>query len=209
MGYAKKRNRHATFEDRARDFLRDLGRKTISPAFKRVRFGRQKVFDVGLGQYRRLVRKRRPDHLRYTRHLEGKVLRYLKDGLITPEHYELVPVKGDVIDGQAVQEFFDKPTATQLMDFLKLKEPRIHWSKALAHRKYLSMEQVKVCKKLMGQNKGITADKVNDAVDELNRHLKLSSNSPRAFIVNLAYRQNVMVLGQTRDGKIRLALIDM
>ena len=63
-------------------------------------------------------------------------------------------------------------------------------------------DYVELCKKLLGEYNGIDDKKMTDAYDEITDHL---FNAQGGHIA----QQNIIVLGMTREGKLRLAIVDV
>lgn len=193
MGLLNARKKAERFARRATAFVRDLSRDTGH---------RDLVLDtrdmrIGVGRHRKLIFKRE-GHLRDAHACQEAILKHLRTSGKVPEHYVLVPVRAEIIGEKAVQDFFHKPSVSQLKRFFESKtntEP--------ARENYLKEEEEASCKRFLKQNKGITLDAINSAYEEFHGHWG------QAKIRHIFFPFNCVVLGQTRDGKIRLALIDV
>lgn len=190
MGFRGRKRRLSNFEQRARDFVRDLKR---GRGFREVSSG-GKIIRVGMGKHKRLVQKK---HKRALNTGERDLLIYLAKEEITPECYELVPVPGVVVEGVPVQEYFHKPSVYRLQVFLYAKEK----GQRLSDLSDFSRHEFDLCKRFLKDNKDLTLAKLNLALQELNTHMSESGKGP-------SLSSNYIVLGQTDDGRIRIAMVD-
>lgn len=202
----QRRRRH--FMERAHALFGavEKGRKAEYEAMKR----QDTPIIIGRGKHRRLVIKT-TWHLECTMMLQEKLLSFLKTEGITPQHYSLHEVRAARLGGATivpgltgsavVQEYFDKPTVAELLSYF-------HWKAGREQRRLPSKGTILLCKKLTGthDNKKLTPDKVQEAYRELYRHAHDKKVLGKDF--HPIAEQNVVVLGLTRDAKVRLALID-
>lgn len=121
---------------------------------------------------------------------------------VTPVNYVLD--KPAFSEEHRVQEYFNKPSLSLLTKYLKtIKEGR--------YTPDLSREEALLCKQFINPpcNKGITLERLEETKQEFYRHLKdagLSGDESNELGID---ETNVIVLGQNRDERIRLAIVDI
>ncbi|MAG21709.1 MAG: hypothetical protein CL943_00185 [Candidatus Diapherotrites archaeon] len=67
----------------------------------------------------------------------------------------------------------------------------------------LTMEEVRICKNFLKSNKGVSMEQIEASVKELQEHLDLLSYQAAV------HESNILVIGNTPDKKIRLAIVDL
>lgn len=203
---AGRKNRNKRFLNRARSFVRSPKKKGEIV---------EEIFDdasitIGKRSNRRLVLKRPRDRAA-THYLQQRMGEYLAENKIQPEHFVLVTPEGAEVGGHWIQEYFQKPTMRTLAFYFraigsKKKQKELPYSSYLLARSFIKNPR----------NAPITSSKVSSAYAELFRYYSyaVASNfihfsghplSPGLALVG----KNIVVLGINRDGKLRLAIIDV
>lgn len=88
-----------------------------------------------------------------------------------------------------MQEYFEKPSLQALQRF------RDNASGLSEHDRLL-------CRKLLKQYPGMTARALSHAENELQAHLKIVK-------LQIPVLSNIIALGLTKEGKVRLAIVDL
>ncbi len=198
MGLKGRERRLKHFERRAEAFTRAIDKEGY---YEGQRFSkwiqRDKRVKIGVGEHKRLVEKRL-GHVGPAKIVEASLKNYLKKNKITPKYYSLVEIGAS--SKFKVQEYFNKPSAAELDEFLRTRQAS---SKEKRISKKLSRKQALLCKSFVNQHKGITLEKLQKAIVELQKHCtKIPS---RIALIST----NAIVLGLTKEGKIRLAVVDI
>ena len=188
MGLKGRARRLRNFLQRARAFERD--------SFEQKGFNVQKRdgrrLTVGVGKHRRLVQKNVSRQANVATVYAEKLFVFLKTNNISPKYYKLERLAFDPETG--VQEYFNRPSALSLIHFLNAKENQL--------RQVLGKTDANLCKKFMGEFPKVTLEKIDKAKEELFEHLKGVTEYPQV-------ESNILVIGQTRNGKLRLAIVDV
>ncbi len=183
------------FERRAAQFVREisLGKVKKDPIHG--------YLFVGRGNLKRLIYKRKADDFYATVNLGD----FLKDRLSRTPAKHFVPVFPIHSKKYLVQEQFNAPTLDSLSRFLEKVDPNEPLSWLTKKVKREDLERT-LCKRLMGKsvNRSITMERLEAAYEELLHNLWPLLDKDIWRI----HKQNVLVLGATRDGKIRLTVID-
>ncbi|MFH1126183.1 MAG: hypothetical protein V1703_03580 [Candidatus Altiarchaeota archaeon] len=207
MGIKTRHKRLEHFEERAGAFYEDVKELGEGEAYRKVKRDGKAIL-VGVGKHERLCLKRNPRHVQWAQDLQNLLLKSARSGLIRPEHYELVAIGGSADTG--VQEYFHKPSMYQLKRYLEIKKDesslgrplRITEFSQMADDQYLTREDVLLCRQFMKQFTGVTLEKLENAGVEFDENLFT------AGFRGVMQWANIIVLGQNRDGRIRLALAD-
>lgn len=190
MGLKGRKRRLKNFKQRAFDFVGD---EAFGIGYRRIIRDRKEM-QVGTGKHKRLISK-------ISKHMSNVIprIRKIEEELLSKksatESYEIVRAHANT--DFAVQEYFNRPSISELLEFFKMKKLKLKKSS------YLTQETGLMCKSFANRHKGITIEKLEKASAELRNDIKSTSFTG---IVNSG---NVIVLGQNRDGKIRLAIIDL
>jgi len=155
---------------------------------------RDKKVLVGTGQHKRLTAKRHPLELQFANEVYSKLMHSFRH-FGNPKLFVLVKPACSYETG--IQEYFEKPSVAELINFLEAK-------KSHSPSSYLKRKQALICKRFTNHplNKGISLEKLRAALDEL-------KDSCAKVSLGKLFGHNIIVLGQNMDGKIRLALIDV
>ncbi len=201
-----RKRRLKNFEKRAEAFYEDMQNAKNTKFLKRD----GKLIEIGTGTNRRLVEKR---HLKNTFASQKKIFDYLQEKLITPKNYELVPVAeyfGVSTRSQGfiqVQEYFHRPSVAALKSYLDYKNAQRALGTKKAFEKYrtiiqlMSREEFLLCKRFTNQNKGVSYLSLFKKAQEFEKHLKEAN----VWIDE----KNIIILGVTSAGKLRLAIVDV
>jgi len=208
MGIRTRRKRLEHFEQRADAF--DLALMEGVEGVDHRHVERDKDIIVGSGQHRRLMMKRSPRHLEFVGRDYEILLDYYQKKGVKPKHYALERVKFS--ENTGVMEYFNTPSVDELNNYLKLREVEKERGKPFtlpeaidaAGEFDLTRDEWFICKRFSKQNPGITLEKLGNAFDELHGHIRESIGSD----VNIV-GSNILVLGQMKDGKIKLAIVDV
>ena len=193
MGLAGRKRRLRNFDERAKQFASALAKKEGSASKGANRDFRP--ITVGTGQHRRLVIKGKPQHAYVADHITKMLLADLQAKKVTPKTFVLVQPR---LSENGVQEYFHKPSINSLGEYLS---PR--YREVLKGRRpddYALSRQFANQR----QNKGITYSQLVEAFDEFNGHLDAMKDG-----LGRVLSTNLIVLGKTKEGKLRLALIDV
>lgn len=193
MGLKGRKHRLKRFDKRAKAFAGDarIDRESIDLEREHRRIM------VGTGRHKRLIKKQSATHLINALEQQRLIAEHLRKKKNPPEHYAFVEVKADFQEG--VQEYFHKPSVGALMYFFRFKQKgRVASS--------LGKEDWCLCKQFLGQFKEVTLEKLKVAFKEFEKDFMDSAFEgwPNRFRLP----SNTIVLGQNRDGRLRLALID-
>ena len=207
MGLAGRKRRLKNFDERAAQFKSAL-MKGRSPASKEI--GRDfRNITVGAGQHRRLVIKAKPHHAFVADQLAKMLIADMKAKGTSPKTFVLALPR--VTEG-GVQEYFHKPSINSLVEYLYFGKPKknsIAEYRSIRHRAILKAKQphdYALCKQFANQrqNREITAEQLVEAFDEFNSHLDAMKDG-----LGRVLSSNIIVLGRTKEGKLRLALVDV
>jgi len=190
MGYKGRKARLKNFQQRADSFFRAM-LKPLEKNSTRVNRDNRQIL-IGTGVNKRLIVKASPDHALIAKNCETKLISFLKTKNIIPRTYTLSPV---ILDSSGrVQEYFHKPSLAALVRYVSSKT----WAS------HVSSEDYKLCKQFFGQkqNKGITFDVLEQTKKEYLGHFS-AANLPAIWV------QNIIVLGKLKDGRLRLAIVDI
>ncbi|GEM_PF-1960530 len=209
MGIKGRKRRLRNFKERARAFTADVVKRT-GRGYKRLEFDGKELL-VGAGKNRRLIGKGSNiyEHLLEGQRRQEMLQQYLRIRQIVPKNYGLVRPASALIDPNiknrlqftyGVQEFFHRPNLLALEDFLRLKQTGFRNKGEYLQHWMRSKEEYFLCKRLMNQHKVITKQKVEDAAQEIGSHLWGAG-------IDIAL-QNLVVVGVTRQGRLRLAIVD-
>lgn len=178
-----RKRRLARFDARAQSF-----------AYEFVHGGRSKTIardgnDMAVGDknYRGLIVKMDRNALPESKRRFGAINGYLARRKIVPGHFVLVEAKGAVKNGVHIQDYFHAPSVDMLYNYF-------------IGKKFETKEEYWMCKRFARQFRGITKEKLEMASKELVRYA--------LECIIYADPRNTIVLGQNRDGKLRLAIID-
>ena len=193
MGIKGRKRRLRNFPQRAealeKDIKRGRGFETSKHDFRNLR--------VGVGKHKRLAKKKMSSkHSKLAANISNELSIYLKKNRIIPESYELVMLSFD--PKTHIQEYLNRPSIFLLDSFLSCKKKGVKEFKSPRKK-----HELDCCKKLLGEFPKITLDKIHKAVEELNKHLTKIYNQ-----IGIA-KSNFVVVGQTMNGKIRLAIVDI
>lgn len=155
----------------------------------------RKCLWVGTGEHRRLAFKPNLKHVGRAYVQQEKLLNHLSEKQITPEHYKIVRVGLDAKTG--LQEYFHRPSLEALERFLNFRQTKRHTS-----LNELEAEDLRLCKQFLGKHKGLTLEKIKSAEEEIFLHLSEIGEIGQI-------KANIVVVGTTRDGKLRLAIVDV
>ena len=181
MGLKGRKRRLKNFEKRATAFVKDLNNDKGYKLIDRD----DRITAIGVGKHKRLVKKKSALEAADAIHYSRKLVSYLNKKKIVSKSYQLVIARLDSKTG--VQEYFNRPSFELLVNF--------KWGRVC------EKENADLCRKLFGDFPGITWEKLREAETELLKHLKKIDHWPDV--------SNIIVVGQTRDGKLRLALVDI
>ena len=186
-----RKRRLKNFEKRAEAFSKLTAAEFWKPSRLETRqiTRDDRLIQIGAGKHKRLTLKRKPWEYERAR-IDVPILNaYLHKNKIVPECYVLVHVGFSERTG--VQEYFNKPSVNELLHFLS------------GGGRYLGKESYFNFKRFIKQpcNKGISYEKLNAACNEFAGH----NSKATGYSMN---NSNIIVLGQNRDGKIRLAIVD-
>lgn len=160
---------------------------------------------VGKRNTRRVVEKREPD-LSYARDQRNRIITYLSNHSLVPSHFVLVVPAEARGEKGVYQEFFGRPSVQSLRSYLQYKRsgpPRM-WVP--------SKEEYLTAKRFANQpqNNAITLEQIDEAWKELLMYRDSAILERGIQKVNLPLQShNVVCLGITRAGKLRLAIIDV
>jgi len=182
-----RQRRLKNFQQRADAFLGDLAKWR---GFTESEMDGRIVL-LGKGMHKRLIMKRNPFDLAIAKYWIVKAKKLISEN--PPKNFTLVGLKTD--NEFRVQEYRNAPSVSALQSFFQ--------NKFLPKRERTEAEVWEIaealkCKRLANQFRGITPEKLRFAFDEL-------ANYGLMF----AHKSNVLVLGQEKDGSIRLAICDV
>jgi len=179
------------FKERALSFHDAYAKK--SNCFKTiVRSG--KAIDVGVGEYEGLIIGKAD--LVTLRMAMDMLHDLFENKEIVPQTYRLKELYDCRFpDNNGVQEFIDRPTLNDLINFLK----------GGIHSELINQQAISRCQEFLDAvgNKGIDLKKLNEADQELYEH---STSLPRRTIFT---ERNVLVLGMDPEGRVILAPVDV
>jgi len=187
MALKGRKRRLKNFKKRAEDFAKSVEKGTGSKLAIRDR----KPLDVGIGKHKRLVLKR-IGHVKRAKIDQARFIKFLKENKIEPKTYSITRVASHSKLG--VQEYFHRPSLNALNLFLgggKNKASSI-----------MQKGDAMLCKQFLNMHKDIALLDVRRASKEFFGHLRQA---------NLLFQieQNIIVVGRAKDGKLRLAIVDV
>jgi len=176
---------------RAKNFAADIERGQGYRAANRD--GR--VILVGQGQHRRLVSKVKSTgkHLGRALIQQQRLSAFLDASGIKPKYFSLAAVPSHPQTG--VQVYFHRPSLRSLMDYLTVKNGG-------APAFPLKNEDTALCKRFSSEFKSIGLKKLQDAEKEI---LSCLATVGEPFQI----ASNIIVVGQTSGGKVKLAIVDV
>ncbi|MDO8627726.1 MAG: hypothetical protein Q7K42_04625, partial [Candidatus Diapherotrites archaeon] len=198
-----RKSRNRRFSERAKQFAREL--PSSLQAKKITRFGKTLV--LGTGKNKRLVVKTK--HFEQTKALQDELKHLLEKEDPEQKEYQWVFPEAQHFGNFSVQEFFNKPTLSQLKKYFSYgKQPG--WK--------LSKNDVQLCKQFLGQkeNRDLTLEKLETATWKAEAQFNLAAlRAERKGLLDIyedgqkgaliGYPSpNIVVLGTNRDGRIRL-----
>jgi len=200
MGIKGRKRRLRNFQQRAKDFAAGCRKRT---GYKTLELD-GKPLSVGAGKHRRLVGKFSDNDMLEGQRRQEMLQSYLRGHKIVPQNYELVQPASALIGAEAkkiislpfgVQEFFHRPNLLVLRAFFWGKQVRAGRLRALSKEEFL------LCKQLVNQYKAVTAQKVEAAAQEIEARF----SGAGTYVA----MQNLVVVGITRQGRLRLAIVDV
>jgi hypothetical protein len=208
MGIRTRHKRLEHFEQRADAF--DLALLEGESGVDHKRVERDKAITVGAGNHRRLMVKRIPSHLKHVQKFQNGLLAYCSSHDLKPEHYVLVPVK--LSEDTGVMEYFNTPSVEELSNYLELRDSEKKRGKPFtlpeaieaAGTFNLTRDEWFICKRFSKQNPGVNMENLDAAFMEMNSHIK-KANELRLGV----HRSNIVVIGQEKEGRIKLAIVDV
>jgi hypothetical protein len=209
MGYRGRKRRLKNFWQNAKDFLfavdnsnqLDNSRLIKSEVSSRRHFFRAAGKKI-TGTRQRLAIKENRQHLIYALAYQDKLIKDLASRRFKPVHFSYVPFSARVVGELSVQEYFHKPNAEQLLDFLNAVVER---RRNKNYKSDLTKKEYELCKKFAKNpiNAGITVEKINLAVNEILEYFEISN------VFENSDTHNVLIQGINRDGTLRVTLIDV
>ncbi len=197
MGLKGRKRRLRNFDGRAEALANSLTSK--KPGVRKTQRD-NRLIRIGIGQHKGLAIKRHKNSITTALKYQSILKKYLTDNNINPKFYKFVQVKAS--PELLVQEYFNKPSLGSLLYFFSVRKiKKFSYSVIL-----LNKESWFLCKSFANQNKGITREKVLQAEKELRNHL---SETSFGIFARIIIPSNILVLGQTKEGKIKLALVDI
>ena len=197
MGLKGRKRRLRNFDGRAEALANSLTSK--KPGVRKTQRD-NRLIRIGIGQHKGLAIKRHKNGITTALKYQSILKKYLTDNNINPKFYKFVQVKAS--PELLVQEYFNKPSLGSLLYFFSVRKiKKFSYSVIL-----LNKESWFLCKSFANQNKGITREKVLQAEKELRNHL---SETSFGIFARIIIPSNILVLGQTKEGKIKLALVDI
>ncbi|MEI7961879.1 MAG: hypothetical protein WCI04_06105 [archaeon] len=157
----------------------------------------ERAVKVGKGKHKRLILKRTVHY----NTLANPLMKFIEELEINPaETFTLV--KLGFSPKFNIQEYLDKPTAEMLFHFfqrryLKKSERTLKQSRLV--------EEALKCKRFINQNKKISFNLLKKALEELDTRAHKDNSQLHNFPTAAV---NIIIMGQNRDGKLRLALAD-
>ncbi len=183
-----RKRRTANFRERAKAFVADAEKGKGS----RLAIRDKKGLDIGTGKHKRLVLKKSIGHVRRAKIDQARFIKFLKDSKIEPKNYSLVKVASHSMFG--VQEYFHRPSLYSLSLFLEGKGKKLGFLEG--------KQDALLCKQFLGKHKDLKHADVMRASNELFRHLRQAN-------ILFQIEANIIVVGRARDGKLRLAMVDV
>jgi len=199
MGIKGRKRRLKNFDSRAKAFEVDIAKNHVFDGVKNVcRKWSLGLGHLGIGKHRRLRYKTSDKReLYFASEAQSQLLTLIKSGELKPKNYVLAEVASNSKLG--VQEYFHRPSLEALRIFLeaKAKDKKPRW---------MSKTDYFLCKRLLGQYKKtgqkIDLAKVKETEKEFLDHLE------KHTWFKMYFSSNVIVLGLTKNGELRLALVD-
>lgn len=182
--------------------LESFGRRAIS-FWKAVNKGtgfEEKTLDsravkIGKGPHKRLIFKTKRSDLRYAKQDYNELSQYYRRRGSQPKKFVLV----EILHKGNVQEFFHRPSLHSLSIFLGSSEMELK-------KAQLTRDSALLCKQFANQHRQISLQKLEEAIEELKRDYNAAITDSIAESLS---PDNVIVLGQNRDGRLRLAIVDV
>ncbi len=196
MSPAARKKRLKTFEKKAQQFKQAVKRKDEQTTQTITRDSREIV--IGRKQNKGLIFKRNIAEVRVVRFLESKLIEFYNSKNIKPKTYQLHGLQASEL---GVQEYKKTPTILSLRHYLFLKQQKRKMLLAKFKEDYF------ICKKFVNEFKlKITMDELEKVEFELNNHLKEATKKKIASMISPS---NILILGRNRDGRLRIAIIDV
>jgi len=220
MGLSGRKRRLASFTKRAESFVSEYrgkrSRFVTEELFLSSRYPKatmvgitrsRRTITAGRKQNKGLVLKR--EDLKDALATQERLVGYLKANKIPLENFVFVKVHGETIRGLDVQEHFHVPNMEQLLHYHALKGL---WKLINEKPSIIELPRAEyfLCKRFLNQkqNKRITPELTEKAYNEFRKHLakiwRESTEGRYKFSPT-----NVLVHGITKEGKLRISLIDL
>lgn len=191
-----RKRRLKNFGKRAQAFASET--RQLKPLYRDGR-----LIVVGTGTHSRLIQKPKASQAFTAKKIEGELFEAFTEKKLVPRNYQLVSVSLSERQANpagakvAIQEYFHKPSVRSLLYYLEALK-----AKPKDFSKYLGPAEEILCKRFANQNKQLSYATLNTAFGELQRHSSY-------FFYEEISASNVIVLGTTRDGRLRLAIVDV
>ena len=194
MGYKGKKARLKNFQERANQFEHEVETRRQKNTTLISRDDRPLI--IGIRFNKRLALKSKPHQTLLANKITQILKEYFAKNGIKGKTFELVETASNAKG--SVQEYFNKPTIPALLEYIESKQE--------GKKPNLSLEDYTLCKQFINQRRNyfVTPDKLYLAALEFNAHL----NTIREGLGRVL-PSNLVVLGITRQRKIRLALVDI
>jgi len=200
MGLRGKKSRLRNFEKNAQNAVearsRGKGVRTITRLKKKLQ--------IAFGpKSRRLAFKTKREDLNlllgYQKWLQAESVH----GAVILKNFTLEPLKGTIVRGVGVSQYYNKPTIKHLKEYLKMKRTGALQNKFLSEKEYF------LCKSFMkrSENKEITKAQLDKVEEELKNIAYRSTIYD--FIEHIPWASNTVVHGTNKDGTLRITLIDI
>lgn len=193
MGLARRKRRLKNFPMRADAFKRALNTNPEKASTIVERDLRKVV--VGKGTHKRLIMKSNLKHIKIAEKIELILQDYFYRTHTKPKSYTLTPIHSH----QGVQEYFSRPSIESAGQYLFNAAKRNSMKKN-------SPDDYLICKRFFGEkyNANVARKNVLEAYNELLDHMNLAHPGMGEVLSS-----NIIILGTTREGKIRLAIVDV
>ncbi len=213
-----RQRRLLNFEERALAFHRDLQRNQGSKTIYREIGHTGSGLLVGVGRHKRLVFKTNPFHARQAREIHNDLAYHFLERGYGSVSYKLLNPRFVAVGTGVVQEYFNKPTLSELSVYLAMKRRKEQAERKLsrplnvAEARELAARFMMMGKESHLRCKQFLNDPLNKGVDlpqirEVERELQQDADYLRWPIKP----DNVIVLGKTREKdyvRMRIAIID-
>ncbi len=193
MGLAGRRRRLRNFDLRAKQFKNAVERTPLTTSKEIIRDTRRAR--VGTGQHKRLILKNTLPHAKIADKLTRILLSDFQVNSIKPKNFVLVQPR---LSENGVQEYFNKPSILSLSNYLS--NPDFKGDPMNRKTDYF------LCKQFVNQkqNRGITTKQIAETMEEFNSKLDDIHDGWGRILPS-----NLIVLGKTKEGKLRIALVDI